>query len=230
MLYASQIKINLALQFYHQITVLKNNLRSSRSTGHLSRNWNQCIILGFEDLNKPQCDAVIAVQNDTKFVQNWYENVCILLEKYNYITLGGGDQLQVFTPISVKNIGLFDERFCNIGYQEADYFIRAKLYYGNNVSINDSLHKRTHNIIDAKYSLIENTLSGNARRDSHHTTSKEFHSLTHRLFTQKWGILPQCWDVDVCKSLKVLIPNYIIYPFFEKNINKECLKIQNYNL
>jgi len=214
----------------HQITVLKNSLRSSRSTGHLSRNWNQSIILGFEDLNNPQCDAVIAIQNDTKLVQNWYENVCILLEKYNYITLGGGDQLQVFTPMSVKNIGLFDERFCSIAYQEADYLLRAKLYYGDNVSINDFIHGRTHNTIESKYSLIEKTPSGVCRGDTHHISSQKFHHIARKLFKQKWGIADGGWDVDVCKNLKVLIPNFIIYPFFEKNINKKSLEVQNYNL
>ena len=132
--------------------------------------------------------------------------------------------------MSVKNIGLFDERFCNIGYQEADYLLRAKLYYGNNVSINDFSHGRTHNIIESKYSLIEKTLSGYAREDSHHSSSLGFHYLTRTLFHKKWGIRSEHWSIDNCKNLKVLIDNFIFYPFFEKNINKECLKIQNYNL
>ena len=118
-------------QYKDKIKILNNDLRPDFSTGHLSRNWNQAIINGFKNLNEPDCDLVIACQNDTKFCKNWYSKLIITMLKdgYKYITCGIGDQFQVFTTDSVKNIGLYDERFCNIGYQEGDYFLRALLYY-----------------------------------------------------------------------------------------------------
>jgi hypothetical protein len=96
-------------QYEDKIKILNNDLRPDFSTGHLSRNWNQAIINGFKNLNEPDCDLVIACQNDTKFCKNWYSKLIITMLKdgYKYITCGIGDQFQVFTTDSVKNIGLY---------------------------------------------------------------------------------------------------------------------------
>jgi len=62
-------------QYEDKIKILNNDLRPDFSTGHLSRNWNQAIINGFKNLNEPDCDLVIACQNDTKFCKNWYSKL-----------------------------------------------------------------------------------------------------------------------------------------------------------
>jgi hypothetical protein len=46
----------------------------------------------------------------------------------------------VATSNAVKQVGLFDERFCNIGLQEADYFLRCLLYNKDRSSLNDIEH------------------------------------------------------------------------------------------
>ena len=211
-------------------TVLYNQLRSKHSTGHLARNWNQSIILGFENLNNPSCDVVIGVQNDTTFVLDWYDKLTQLLPQYDYITQGSGDQLQVFTPNSIKNIGLYDERFCNIGYQEADYFLRAALYYKERVSINDTLHGRVCNPILQDWELIKPTRNGSSRGESSHIQSAKYHKYSLNVFRQKYNCKPDSWDFEKLKEVKMLCQNYMLYPYFEENINEACLRIQNYNI
>ena len=45
-------QINIDPKF-KKVKLLNNNLRVDFSTGHLSRNWNQALINGFQDLNNP---------------------------------------------------------------------------------------------------------------------------------------------------------------------------------
>ena len=63
------------------------------------------------------------------------------------MTFGQGDALQVMTPESIRTIGLYDERFCNIGYQEGDYFQRARILNNEKSSINDFTHLRLLNVV-----------------------------------------------------------------------------------
>jgi len=64
------------------IKILHNQLRSKHSTGHLARNWNQSIILGFEDLDAPLCDIVLTAQNDAVFDPEWYNKLSFLSTQY----------------------------------------------------------------------------------------------------------------------------------------------------
>ena len=68
-LYVINNHSNLQIQseYLDKITILNNDLRPDFSTGHLSRNWNQAIINGFQNLNEPDCDIVITNQDDTRF-------------------------------------------------------------------------------------------------------------------------------------------------------------------
>jgi len=200
------------------VKVIQNNLRPDFSTGHLSRNYNQAIINGFEDLNNPKCDVVITCQNDTILCENWYDEVLNHLNNYKYICVGHGDQFQVFTPESIKEIGIFDERFCNIGYHEADFFIRACLYFRDHSSINDVAHNRQLNPID--HQIIVDTPSGSSRDDESHLLSKEYHDITRKLFFIKWRVRTHTWGVNpVFVDIEPLILNHFYYPYFEKNIN-----------
>jgi len=214
------------------IKVLKNNLRSKKSTGHLSRTWNQSIILGFGNLDQSECDAVIAVQDDTKFNKNWYKNLCTVLEKYDYVTFGAGDQLQVFTPVSVKNIGLYDERFCSLSVQAADYLLRAVRFYPDKVSINDYYHKRVYNAVDQQFNLIDKTPTGFLRGANSHKAALPYNKINIHFFKQKWGESAKLtdWCVEHIKNFNVLVPSFIYYPYFEEKINKSCLTAQKYNI
>lgn len=206
-------------QYINKVKILNNDLRPDFSTGHLARTWNQAIINGFVSLNEPDCDLVIACQNDTKFCKNWFSRLLIIILKngFKYITCGAGDQLQIFTADAIKNIGLYDERFCNLQYHEGDYLLRALLSFNEFSSINDFFHRRVINPINTE--LIEHTQPGYARREpSHLETFKNSH-FSYKIWTTKWGNINDInWDMDKIYDLKPKIKNYILYPYFEKDI------------
>lgn len=203
-----------------RINILNNVLRSDNSNGHLSRNWNQAIILGFQDLDIPNCDLVIAMQNDTIVNHNHINETQELISKYDYICSGAGDQFMVFTPHHIKRVGLFDERFNYIGWQENDYFVRSILYNKQRCTINDHYHYRLHNPVE-NISLVNKAYF----HDNGLLHSMRWHALNEAFFMKKWGshyndILLSCSDP--------LIDSYILYPYFERKIDRESLIKQKY--
>ena len=199
--------------------MLANNLRPDFSTGHLSRNHNQAIINGFESLIEPKCDVVVSCQNDTKVLKNWYQTLCEAMNTYTFLTQGAGDQFQAWKAEGVRNIGLYDERFCNIGHQEADYFLRAYLYNKEHSSINDRCHERIHNRHNQP--LIEKTVTGWGRKESSHMESQKLHGITVTMLQHKWGVEygnGKFWNRFNLDQLKCLTDNYVMYPYFEKDI------------
>lgn len=205
-------------KYRNKIKILNNDLRPDFSTGHLARNWNQAIINGFQNLNNPDCDLVIACQNDIKFDKNWYSKllITILSYGYKYITYGIGDQFQVFTVDAIKHIGLYDERFCNIACQEGDYFLRALLDFYEYSSINDYAHGRTLNIVTTQF--IEHTESGLTRHEPSHFESLAYHHVSLKFWNMKWDIGLNDWNIEKIYNSRPKILNYMIYPYFEKDI------------
>jgi len=129
--------LNIHKEYLGKVKILNNELRPDFSTGHLSRTWNQSIINGFKDLKNPDCDILITNHDDTKFVDNYIEKLINYHKTYDFITFGRGDNFISYTVNAVKKIGLWDERFCNIGHHEQDYFLRANKFLKDK-SINDS--------------------------------------------------------------------------------------------
>jgi hypothetical protein len=167
------------------------------------------------DLNNPDCDLLFLAQNDTEFTPDFIVKSKELIKNYNYITQGTGDELQIMTPDAVKKVGLYDERFCNIGYQEADYFIRHLLYNTDGCSINDSPHKRIHNPIDISL-LIHGNLTGYQRADAFHQQSLVFHSFSEEVLYSKWNVNYDEWKMaEKCYSKQ-----YMMYPYFESKYLK----------
>lgn len=211
---------------YFKLEVLDNTLRPDFSNGHLSRNWNQALMHGFKDLNNPDADLVVLMQNDTFIKRNCFSNLIEQHNKYDFIQVGAGDQLMSFTPSTVKKFGIFDERFCSIGYQEADYFMNAYMIDRDRISINDKeRHERVWNPIS---DIFEKFI------DSDYGLNEEFHSFAwhdynKHIFNLKWACDPQNWYqyIDNFKPIPK-IKRYQTYPYFEKNI--ETLKQQNYIL
>lgn len=236
-LFASNIPSNLEIniinnhsnfslkeEYSNSIKVLHNSLRPDFSTGHLSRNWNQAIINGFKNINNPDADIVITCQDDTNFNFDWLNKLINYHSHYNFITQGAGDCFCSYTIDAIKNIGLWDERFCNIGYQEADYFFRALIHNKDKSSINDNLHNRVLNPIGNF--IFKSTEDHKYSED--HLKSMEHHNLTLNLFKKKWNVEPASWNnshfnYQINSSL---IENYIYYPYFEKDIPN--LKNKNY--
>ena len=207
-------------QYANKVNHIRNLARPDFSTGHLARSWNQAIMHGFKDLNNPDCDAIICVQVDSGFTTNWYGHVKSTLEKNTFIQEGCGDQFMIFTPHAVKRIGLFDERFCNICFQEADYFLRAILFNTSTSSINDFCHQRLWRTISNRKFLLPSA-HGAARRDKAFVASSKYTKVSENFFKRKWGIDPNDWEntgIENIFQLRPLIESYITYPYFEKDI------------
>jgi len=235
--------INNHSQFYlepeHEkaVTVLHNNLRPDFSTGYLSRNWNQALIHGFRDLNNPASDIVVTVQDDVIFKADWCRNLIDLHCRYNFITMGLGDAFCSYLPEAVRKVGMWDERFCNLGFHEGDYFLRQLIYNRDHCSINDLW--RQHNVVDGNEfrvssenvdradSMLITSPHWNPDRQGAHIASVKYHPLSETVFRHKWGrISAESWTTEHYAIRKSLIHNYIMYPYFEKDI--EGLREKNY--
>lgn len=211
---------------YLNLEILDNVLRPDFSNGHLSRNWNQALMHGFRNLNNPDADLVVLMQNDTFVKRNCFSNLIEEHSKYDFIQIGAGDQLMSFNVNAVKRIGIFDERYCSIGYQEADYFMSAYMLHRDKISINDKhRHEREWNTLD---NIFERFI------DSEYGLNGDFHSFAwhdynKHIFNLKWGCDPQNWYQYIQNfNPSVKIKRYQTYPYFEKDI--ETLKEQNYIL
>lgn len=223
-------------KFKDCVTVLHNDVRPDFSKGHLSRNWNQAIINGFVNLNNPDCDIVITNQNDTVFHPNYLDEVIELHKTYDLVQLGAGDSFLSYTPNSIKKVGLWDERFSNIGYQEADYFLRALLYLGEKCTINDHHHSRVFNPLQKNDVIVGGVINGFNRGEISHMESLPYHPIQHYLYKHKWHSVGEddmsttlYWnDLDKLKSARVKVPAYFYYPYFEKDMDNDSLLQQNY--
>lgn len=201
------------LEAYPEVKILDNVTRPDFSNGHLARNWNQGLINGFVNLNAPVCDFVILMQNDTFVKKDCFKNLIKAHKEYDFIQVGAGDQLMSFNVNAVKILGLFDERFCSISYQEGDYFINAVRLHPNKVSISDYMHSRLHNSLKNIFIEPEHSLNM-----SFH--SLEYHKYNLTLFKLKWGnVTSEGWgDTSQFRNLSPNIQRYFLYPYFEKNI------------
>jgi len=202
-------------QFKDKVNVLHNQTRADFSTGHLARNWNQSLILGFQRLSQPDADLVIHVQDDTSFQPKFFSHLLELHKQYSFIACGLGDHLCSYTPEAVKKIGIWDERFCNIGYQEADYYIRAAIYNREASSINDGFHGRVLNPISLP---IINRKAYGCNMTKARAQSMQYHAISKQFFIHKWGS-NDLYSLNLgLERTKPLIPTYVTYPYFEKDI------------
>lgn len=213
-----------------KVKVLHNVCRPDFSTGHLSRNWNQAIIHGFKSLKNPNCDLLVTCQDDTIFDPNWCRDLLKLHESYSFVQKGVGDNLCSYLPEAVVNIGLWDERFCGIGYQEADYFLRAKIHNGNRSTINDWAHGRFHNKTDEEIAKRAQPImlpNGTVNHSVFHKESMKHHVISRNVFIKKWGMNPEQWQNHTGPfPIRSLIENYILYPYFELDVAD--LQFKNY--
>ncbi len=213
------------------IFITQNNTRPANSTGHLARNWNECLIDGFKDINNPDCDIVMLSQNDNLFLPDTMDKLIESHKKYSFIQNGAGDSFHSYTVDAVKKVGLWDERFCNIGYQEADYFLRQALYNKAGSSITDRMHEREHNPLN--YDILDYDKQGGfTRNDKHHMASLNHHKVSRAIFEHKWGkIMTQGWKKGFFQQpFTMESPQYVMYPYFEDKIlpNKNYLDYRKY--
>lgn len=212
----SNLKIHLHKD---KITVFYNPLRLDRSCGHLSRDYNMCLMHGFQDLKDPQVDQITFAHDDSLWLEGWFEGLQNIHQTYTFYSGDHGCSLTSFLPEAVRNIGMWDERFCNIGFHEADYLLRAKIYNGDKSSINDFSVKRIWN---HRPEILFAWPPRNAEKHQHSIESEKYHHVTHAVFDMKWGIYPEEWHTRLTKEedwpKKSKIPNFVFYPYFEKDI------------
>jgi hypothetical protein len=227
-------------RYQKTVTVLHNSLRPDFSTGHLSRNWNQALLHGFKDLKNPASDVVVTVQDDVIFKPDWLSRLVDLHRRYNFITQGLGDAFCSYLPDAVRKVGLWDERFCHIGWSEGDYFLRSLIYNRQGCSINDPGHGRLHNALGGSTfhpqhfftateradSLLITTPQMNFDRRDAHASSLRFHGLGETIFKHKWGLADCPWTAEHYAIRTPLVPSYVMYPYFEKDV--EGLRDKNY--
>jgi hypothetical protein len=228
------------------VRVIHNYLRSCDMKGHLARNWNESIIMGFESVNNPKNDIVILCQDDTKFKQNWFENLLKhhIDHGYEWVMNGCGDQFQSFLGTShIKKVGLYDERFNSIQWQEIDYQIRSIIYNEYKVSISDWCHNCFYNALGTEKDrvwLVEigEKYCGYRRRTNDQGKSDwRYAEANMDFWIQKWGLnKPHGVDCDSVvirngclhdpslslyrkiksNGNKTVIKNTMLYPFFER--------------
>lgn len=197
-----------------ELYVFHNWLRPDFSCGHLSRDYNMGLIDGFKSLKNPAVDQVILLHDDSIWNDGWYEDLVDIHKTYTFYAGDWGDGLTSYLPDAVKNIGLWDERFCNIGYHEADYFLRAKIFNSDKSSINDHGAGRVWNATKE----IFHHAKENPNKVSSHSESAKYHDITHALFQEKWDCSPVNWH----HSIGVLptaprIKSWMLYPYFEQD-------------
>lgn len=213
---------------YRNLKIFHNALRPDFSTGHLARSWNQAIINGFKNLIQPDCNILVTSQDDIAFEADWVKRLVEYHEQYSFITSGHGDAMCSYLPEAIRSIGIWDERFCGIGYQEADYFLRALIYNKMKSSINDPRHGRMLNPIKDK--PLVTSFPRNQKRLANHASSRSSaHGVSLNVFRLKYGeqIKPEFWSTDLISNPpRPLLNTFFTYPYFEKNIDD--LKGKNY--
>ena len=220
-------------------TILNNVVRLDSSTGHLSRNWNQALMLGFEDLNNPKADIVMLSQGDCLFKDGYLNMVLKGHERFDFLQQGRGDEFHSYKPDHIKKVGIWDERFCGIGFQEVEYIYRSYVLNTSGIFINQNFYGMPNYKHDNSLNILDNSAAtGWDRRDeSHLNSAKTSHNHCLRLLEYKYGIEQKytlnknCYKL-VLKLFEEMrypqIETFITYPYFESGINKDTMKKLRY--
>jgi GT2 family glycosyltransferase len=206
---------SLAEKFIGQTRVLHNSMRPDFSTGHLSRNYNEIFMHGFRDLSNPDCDIVMHSHDDNTFDSQLFGKMIEHHQKFDLVTFSQGCGFMSYTPEAVRKIGMWDERFCTLGYHEGDYFLRALRYHKEKVSLNDPGGERNWQQLTP---LVIKPADSHGLPD--HLASWKYYSVCRRLWEMKWGNWKDVsWtDEQMNNVIKPQIPCYMQYPYFEKDI------------
>ena len=208
----------IPVEYSNRVIVHHQTLRANWGCGTPARDWNQAIVLGFKNLNDPDCDQIILCQDDAIWSENWYESLTAIHQSYDLYQCSWGDCFISILPDAIKKIGLFDERMCTLGYYEGDFLLRSWLYHKEKISINDHHHKR-----------VWNETVPIVKRASDEKSTPRFMNHSGNIFALKWpGIDSQRWHKSLFNNPPEhsSIENYIYYPYFECDI--ENLKEKRY--
>jgi len=217
--------------------------------GHFTRDCNSVLVRSIKDLNNPINEQVIILQDDVILRPDFMEKLVDRHNSgLEFIMSGIGDALNSWLPSAVKKIGMYDERF-HTGFHEGDYILRAIQKLGMKCSIGDIAHGREWNRTDAGQFYISNNQGDRSEPDANDPinqtraesdlvicppfTQDQLDNVQKRLGTvwheplwkKKWGEEHTFynWSEDfkynVIPTLKQKIPNFIRYPYFEKDID-----------
>jgi hypothetical protein len=193
-----------------------NTMRPDHSCGHLSRDYNAAFINGFVDLKNPACDQIICGHDDIWYHDNWFEKLTEIHQTYDFYAGDYGCSMTSYLPSAVKTIGMWDERLCNIGYHEADFYLRARLYNPDKSTINDYFGGRVWNPTEV---LFDHPPENAAKLD-HSNKSLRYHTVSRKIFDAKWGCHPEQWATRWTTTEKTpRIPTFMNYPYFECDID-----------
>tara|TARA_R110002020_G_scaffold182598_1_gene378227 strand:+ start:8266 stop:9066 length:801 start_codon:yes stop_codon:yes gene_type:complete len=204
--------ISLAPEFKDKVTVLENTFRPDNSTGHLSRNYNEIFLHGIKDIRNPDCDILMHSHDDNLFEKDFGSKMLEYHKQYNFITFSQGCGLCSYLPESIDKIGMWDERFCTIGYHEGDYFIRALIYNKDKTSINDGNQGRLYNPLPP----VCTKQPGTGQNEAHQTSFNNY-SICRQMWELKWpGRRDGGWtDLPNGPSTHM----HMYYPYFEKHLS-----------
>ena len=233
-------------RFHGRVIVLDNPRRPDWSTGHLARDWNQCLVNGFQDLDAPRAKMVVCMQADNEVAPAFATTLQILHKKFMFINAGIGDAFCSYTPEAVKTIGLYDERYSNIGWQDFDYLFQAIMHAGPAICCMEKTITYDKYLEQAfpcgrqpsgqLHTLLSKVRSGYLEKKASHSASHAFHYYSETVFREKWPMLSKPgmragefanWGFTSAKQVKAYslkrlspaIPSFILYPYFEKNVN-----------
>lgn len=199
----------------NNLAVINNYGRPEWSWGHLSRDWNVAALYGFNNLNDPNSEVVVGIQGDASITPQWAHAIYKEHTKNGkvFISAGRGDAFHSWTAEGVKRLGLWDERYCDIGFQEEDMFLRAVILEPSRVRIGDFAHSRTHD----PFSI--NPVAGDGDHDRAGHPAEHWHSeLFHATKWPEWKEHMAHWwrnTTDIHERLKPRIPTFYSYPYFE---------------
>lgn len=204
---------NVDFAVWHNVT------RPDWSCGHLSRDYNAALINGFVNLNNPDCDQIICGHDDIWYKDNWFERLTKIHETYTFYAGDYGCSMTSYLPEAVKKIGMWDERISNIGYHEADYYLRALIYNGDKSTINDYFGGRVYNPTEVLFDHPPE----NQNKRIHSEKSLAYHANSRKVFAAKWGgVHPEQWATRLSGTpipKTPLVPTFMYYPYFELDID-----------
>lgn len=226
------------------VRVLDNVRRADFSTGHLSRDWNHCLVNGFQSLATPKSEYVVCMQTDNEVAPKFASTLVALHRRYTLVNAGIGDAFTSYTAAAVRRIGIWDERYSNIGWQDFDYWFRAMSFAGDiGICFMQKDDKYAHEDyqaagfpceLDSKNKELPKVLSVMRSGWNDHSVSHKksigFHTYGEAVFREKWPHLTatkmSIWGISTAAQMRQhngtrrppAIPTFRTYPYFERDL------------
>jgi len=211
------------------VNIINNYARPDWSTSNLAKNWNEALVHGFEDLLKPACEKVIAVQADARINPEWYNNILNISPEIKFMSCGHGDEFLMFTPECVIDVGMFDERFSISALHELDYYLRCRSRIPQHTCIIDVnswagtqgfLKHNIHGLSDTDFILPTYKCGHNDEAKG----GMHYHDNYIKYFEYKYG---KGIDSAISDTKYISHTEHVHYPYFEKNIKSDVYILEN---